>query len=160
MGLIWITLLSSWSYFTSMSANLLVHPISPFLYFPSNQLRCQPKPLFLAQVNRCLCLLSRNHGYTIHLYVLVLGCALCVMGLWQYSLCNVTFALATETLICVDVGKRIPIKNEVHKCAVWLIAMFFTENWDKYAARCDPMDQWTDRCTDRRTKPCLRQKMY
>ena len=42
-----------------------------------------PKHLFLTQVKRCLCLLSRNHGYATQNVVLVLVCVLCVVGLWQ-----------------------------------------------------------------------------
>ena len=41
----------------------------------------RPKPLFLTQVIQCLCLLSRYHSYTIQKIVLVLVCALHVVGL-------------------------------------------------------------------------------
>ena len=50
----------------------------------------RPKRLFLTQVIRCLCLLSRYHGHAIQKIVLVLICALCVVDLWQFSLCNVS----------------------------------------------------------------------
>ena len=155
MGLIWITQLSSITYFTSMSANFLVWLISPFMYFHSNGLRSQPKHLFLAQVKWCLCLLSRNHGYAIHIYVLVLGFSFCVMGLWQYSLCNVTFALATEALICVDVGNRIPINKAGYTANTSCgrvgrggNAYFHTFQLDHHGPTNRPTDQPTNRRTD------------
>ena len=66
----------------------------------------RPKHLFLTQVIRCLCLLSRYHGHAIQKIVLVLICALCVVDLWQFSLCNVSTVHAEEILIAVDAGKK------------------------------------------------------
>ena len=66
----------------------------------------RPKHLFLTQVIRCLCLLSRYHGYAIQKIVLVLIRALRVVDLWQFSLCNVSSVLDEEILIAVDAGKK------------------------------------------------------
>ena len=67
----------------------------------------KPKHLFLSQVNRSFCLLSRNLGYAIQQIVSVLLCSLRVVGLWQWSLCNVTTPLVVEVLVGVDVGRQI-----------------------------------------------------
>ena len=148
-----------------MSANFLVRLKSQFMHFHSNGLWTRPKHWFLAQVNRCLCLLSRNHGYTIHLYVLVLGCELCVMGLWQYSLCNVTCALATEALICVDVGNRIPINKAGYTANTSCgrvgrggNAHFHTFQLDHHGPTDGPTDGRTEKASYRVACPQLKRK--
>ena len=73
----------------------------------------RPKHLFLTQVIRCLCLLSRYHGHAIQKIVLVLVCELHVVGLWQYSLCDVTTVLPLEVLVRVDAGEQIQ-KHDQH----------------------------------------------
>ena len=62
----------------------------------------KPKQLFWTQVDRCLCLLSRNLGYAIQKIVLVMVRALLVVGLCQCSLCNVTIVLAVEVLVGIN----------------------------------------------------------
>ena len=71
-----------------------------------NVIKQKPKHLFLAQVNRYFCLLSRNLRYPIQEIVLVLLRVLRVVGLGKSSLCNATTMLAVEVLVGVDAGRQ------------------------------------------------------